>query len=434
MTISPRFIGHAGKLFAEGAALLVIASALATSSGQILESSFFNPSSSGISSVITSATATGGKGEGRKAKHVTQAEGLVTKYDQSKASPGYLLYPTAGTAEILLTKLDGTVVNKWNLDAERARLLPNGNLLIIHGGKWGKDIAPWKDLRDRIREYDWNGNLVWEYKASEIVHHDVRRLPNGNTLSLRRELVPANLKAKLNDDDLKLQELRSDTIIEVNPGGQLVWEWKTQDHLDLNSCGRRPCRFQDGADGEKENANEPHDWTHVNTAFALPENKWFDAGDTRFRPGNVLFLPRNWWTVLLVDKPSGEVVWNYGGDYRGGLSGGHEVTMIEKGLPGEGNILVLDNGSAHHHGESIVLEVNPTTSKVVWKYEAGKKFFTGTRGLIQRLPNGNTFIAEDNTGRSFEVTPAGEIVWEYVTNTLSSRAQRYPLEFLQQLH
>jgi hypothetical protein len=424
MAVSPRHIGYVGKLATEAAVLLVVASALATSANKILNVKWRATKTLAVS---------GGNEAASSGKGSKQAVGTVLKYDKQRAYPGFLLYPTAGTAEILLTKLDGTVVNKWNLDAERARLLPSGNLLVIHGGKWGKDFEPWKSLRDRIREYDWNGNLVWEYKASEIVHHDVRRLSNGNTLGLRREIVPASLKAKLADDEMKLQELRSDTIIEVSPEGQIVWEWKTQDHLDLNSCGRRPCRFVEAGDNEKPNADELRDWTHVNTAFALPENKWFDAGDTRFRPGNVLFLPRNWWTVFLVDKPSGQVVWNYGGDYRGGLSGGHEVNMIEKGLPGEGNILVLDNGSAHHHGESIVLEINPTTNKIEWKYEAGKQFFTGTRGLIQRLPNGNTFIAEDNTGRSFEVTKAGEIVWEYRTNTLSSRAQRYPEGFAPQL-
>jgi hypothetical protein len=30
------------------------------------------------------------------------------------------------------------------------------------------------------------------------------------------------------------------------------------------------------------------------------------------------------------------------------------------------------------------------------------------------LPNGNTLINEGQFGRFFEVTPAGEVVWEYV--------------------
>jgi hypothetical protein len=62
----------------------------------------------------------------------------------------------------------------------------------------------------------------------------------------------------------------------------------------------------------------------------------------------------------------------------------------------------------------------------------------------QRLPNGNTLIDEGADGRIFEVTPAKEIVWEYVspffgpedgsasTNRIY-RAQRVPYEWVPQL-
>jgi hypothetical protein len=35
-------------------------------------------------------------------------------------------------------------------------------------------------------------------------------------------------------------------------------------------------------------------------------------------------------------------------------------------------------------------------------------------GAAERLPNGNTHITESATGRLFEVTPGGDVVWEYV--------------------
>ena len=41
-------------------------------------------------------------------------------------------------------------------------------------------------------------------------------------------------------------------------------------------------------------------------------------------------------------------------------------------------------------------------------------FYTPFMGNAQRLPNGNTHVTESSTGRLFEVTPAGEVVWEYV--------------------
>ncbi|RMG39810.1 MAG: thioredoxin, partial [Candidatus Dadabacteria bacterium] len=171
------------------------------------------------------------------------------------------------------------------------------------------------------------------------------------------------------------------------------------------------------------------DWTHVNTLQLLPANQWYKRGDERFKPGNLLIQPRNWWTFIIIDRESGKAVWEYHGHYRGGISGGHDAHMIPEGLPGAGNILVFDNGTETHKGESIILEINPHTNEIVWKYEDGTHFFSKTRGAVQRLPNGNTFISEDLRGRCFEVTKEGKIVWEYISPVEINRARRYPLEY-----
>lgn len=42
-----------------------------------------------------------------------------------------------------------------------------------------------------------------------------------------------------------------------------------------------------------------------------------------------------------------------------------------------------------------------------------RTFFTPFEGSVQRLPNGNTLVDEAIWGRFFQVTPAGEVVWEY---------------------
>lgn len=40
-------------------------------------------------------------------------------------------------------------------------------------------------------------------------------------------------------------------------------------------------------------------------------------------------------------------------------------------------------------------------------------------GGAQRLENGNTLITESDNGRAFEVTRAGEIVWDYYNTDVS---------------
>jgi hypothetical protein len=59
--------------------------------------------------------------------------------------------------------------------------------------------------------------------------------------------------------------------------------------------------------------------------------------------------------------------------------------------------------------------------KLVWKAELR------AHHDFARLPHGNTFIAESNSGRTFEVTPEGEIVWEFLNPDVTKAGQRMAL-------
>jgi hypothetical protein len=63
-----------------------------------------------------------------------------------------------------------------------------------------------------------------------------------------------------------------------------------------------------------------------------------------------------------------------------------------------------------------VLEIDPHTSEIVWTYQERQQvdFFAPHLSNAQRLPNGNTLICEGTFGRLFEVTEAGDTVWEYL--------------------
>lgn len=141
--------------------------------------------------------------------------------------------------------------------------------------------------------------------------------------------------------------------------------------------------------------------------------------------------------------------------------------MIPRGLPGEGNILVYDNGGwggydvpnpgsptgvkAALRDYSRVLEIDPTTLEIVWQYtprEAGflepmdsNRFYSPFISGMQRLPNGNTLITEGSDGRVFEVTKDHEIVWEFISPywgkfvpmNMVYRAYRVPYEWVPQV-
>lgn len=357
-------------------------------------------------------------------EHILIDKNLIDK--NQGIEPGFTLIPQSGTDKVLLINSNKQVVHSWNLDAQRARLLPNGNLLVIHGSKIGMQREPWKSLGSVIREYTWDGKVAWEFHAPDKVHHDIHRLPNGNTLFLVRSEVPENVRIKMQDPVRRKANIKSDGILEVNSEGKIVWDWYFHDHFDPNQCGQVRCsnlpeKFAKGL--------KPVDWTHTNTASPIPDNKWYDAGDKRFKPGNVLVMARNWSTAFLIDRETKKVVWRYTGSYKGGLGGGHEVHMIPKGLPGAGNILIFDNGREHHSGMSFILEVNPQTKGLEWVYDVGHDFFSEAAGSIQRLPNGNTLISEDLTGRVFEVSKTGETLWSYKSPVRTCRGFRYPTHY-----
>jgi hypothetical protein len=269
----------------------------------------------------------------------------------------------------------------------------------------------------------------------------------GNTLILgHKNLINPNISDKM---------LLDDVIYEVTWDGDIVWEWVCSDHFDdmgfteqaKNILSRNPTMVvREGIVG---------DWMHINAMSTLGPNRLYDGGDTRFHPDNIIWCGRQTNIIAITDKESGNIVWQIGPDYDctpelrnlGWIIGQHHAHMIPKGLPGEGNILVFDNGGFAGYGApnpgsptghnnalreySRVIEFDPVSLEMVWLYtyfEAGHlnrmgrfNFFSPLISSAQRLPNGNTLITEGSNGRILEVTPGHELVWEYI-----SYRQEYP--------
>jgi hypothetical protein len=291
-------------------------------------------------------------------------------------SPGYNLVLYRRRIPLLLD-MTGQVVHAWPdvRAAGRARLGPDGSLLVI-------------SIEGDIREYDWDGELIWQYRLDDpqdFPHHDVDRLANGNRL-----------------------------VLEVDGEGATVWQWHANDHLGA-FFGR---------------AASAANLTHVNSIQELPPNRHWEAGDERFRPGNILLSARNLDTVAVVDRGTGEVVW----DFHQGLDYQHEAFMIPVGLEGAGNILVFNNRYHAADGErrSAILEIDPATAELAWQYEADN-FFSTTGGVQQPLTNGNLLIASSRGGRVFEVTRSGRVVWQWSPPYQPMRPVRYPYDFAPQL-
>ena len=351
----------------------------------------------------------------------------TTIYKPEKCSAGYNL--VSGTGVVKLINMNGEISHQWNIDPEnkkgfihRTRLLPNGHLMILFGSN---------KVPGHIAEFNWQGDETWSYTPEHSAHHDFWPTDRGTVFLICTCELPEEYNQKITDPKRKEKSIFGDELIEVSRDKKIVWSWFQHEHMDVNWCNPIPAN-QNWIGGE--NNNTITDWTHTNTIQELPQNKWFDAGDTRFKPGNILQSLRQLDTINIINKESGSVVWSYTGDYNGGLSGQHEPHMIEKGLPGAGNIIVFDNGASPnkdlaHCGCSYVLEINPSDNNLVWVYEDSHFFFARFTANCQRLPNGNTLILESLCRRLFEVTPEKEIVWEHIQTDPAQRIYRYPYDY-----
>ena len=413
----------------------------------------------------------------------------TTIYDPEKAWSGYTLMQCQGIGAVLVD-MNGNVKKVWkDVQGFPNKLLPGGYLMGSFGLRDPK--FGYQDQTDVV-EVDWDGKVVWKFDKKELVdddgdkrwiarqHHDYQREGNpvgyyvpgmeaktesGNTLILCHEDV---YNKKISE-----HRLLDDVFIEVDWEGNIVWEWHVSQHFNelgfseiaKNVLARNP--------NIHENGGGQSDWMHINSMSVLGPNKWYDAGDERFNPENIIWDAREANIMAIISKKTGKIVWKIGPDFTeskelriiGQIIGQHHCHMIPKGLPGEGNILLFDNGGWAGYGmpsrcsrdggkadlrdHSRVLEIDPTTLEVVWEFSgrtfggmmgivADSKFYSPLISSAQRLPNGNTLICEGCYMRMFEVTPDKEVVWEFIApfkgmREMVYRAYRYPYDYVPQL-
>ncbi|MDX5629541.1 MULTISPECIES: aryl-sulfate sulfotransferase [unclassified Brenneria] len=315
----------------------------------------------------------------------------LTALNADKAYPGYTLFTTlSGDGIVYLIDLSGQVVHQWKLPYSPyyAELLPNGNLYFngwtpIEPGDVRFDHWPLYKA-GVILEVDWDGNIVWEYHNPDH-HHDSRRAHNGNTYLLSIEQTPAEVASKIKGQ-IAQDNVWNDKIVELDANGEVVWEWHAWQHFDQLK------------DFPVHASEDPHHWPHANSLFEL-------------RDGNLLLSFRGISHVVVVDRQSGKIIWDLGHDV---VSQQHAPVELENG-----NFLIFDNGTQRLHDShtySRVIEVDRKTKDIVWEYQdtPAYNFYSAFISGAQRLPNGNTLITEGLNGRIFEVTPAREVVWEYV--------------------
>ena len=317
----------------------------------------------------------------------------LTAHDPAKACEGYVLFsPLNATNATILIDTDGNEVHRWNYDTppgNYAYLLPNGNLFLNAkmDHAFEKTMPPAFPLfkGGAMRELDWEGNVVWEH-VDPYHHHDGRRLPHGGALYLSFEFMEPEESAAVQGGGAPTPEMLADVVVEVDAEGKTLWEWRAKDHCDP------------AIDILPDTTNR-WEWTHLNAAFFLDDER-------------VLMSSRQLSELLIVEKSSGKIIERHG---PGPFYGQHDPHVLENG-----NLLLFDNGCYRPAGGSITysraIEYDMQARDVVWEYRDSPffNFYSPMVSGVDPLPNGNVLITEGSSGRIFQVTREGEVVWEFI--------------------
>ena len=259
-------------------------------------------------------------------------------------------------------------------------------------------------------------------------------------------------------------------------GARIEWEWHMWDHTVQNHNPEAE-NFGDPADhpelidlnGDRAPPElSADDRRRVEALGFVPEDMELDGVQSDFMHTNavgynavldqiVVSVPRfnEIWVIdhsTTTEEAAGDTGgrWGRGGDllYRWGnpavygrgetgerrLGYQHDARWIPVGIPGAGHLTLFNNNVDDPDAGtySAVLELVPPTDhsghyvvpdagsfgpeEPLWKYMAPNRadFFSRRISGAHRLASGHTFITSGMSGRFFEVSPEGEIVWEYL--------------------
>jgi len=107
--------------------------------------------------------------------------------------------------------------------------------------------------------------------------------------------------------------LEDDRLIEISSSGDIGWEWVASDHIDELGFAADARQAIKSA-GSFNAARGSFDWLHINSATFVGPNRWFDQGDRRFAPNNVIISSREASLLAIVGR-DGSIVWRLGPDF-----------------------------------------------------------------------------------------------------------------------
>jgi hypothetical protein len=320
-----------------------------------------------------------------------------------------------GDNEMRLMRLDGSIVNRWpvrlfkifpnrdhieerfrpqsewNVHTHGALALPDGSIVFTFEGFGTVKL-------DRC------GAVLWT--LPRMTHHSLESSQDGGFW------IPAGKLVKENSPfPLLKPPYNQDLILKVSADGKVVDEISILDVMFKNGLG--PFLFSNGLPGVQLATTEGFagvDPTHLNDVEELTSE--MASSFPQFRSGDLLLSLRNLNMIMVIDPVTKKVKWHQTGPW---------LKQHDPDFQPTGRISVYNNNDDGTEtgsilGGSQIMEINPATGETSLRYGGipEQQWYSFRRGKHQYLSNGNVLIADSESGRVIEVTPSGEIVWEYV--------------------
>jgi arylsulfate sulfotransferase len=289
------------------------------------------------------------------------------------------------------------------------RKMDNGNLLMSSS----ENMVSYHTIG--FMEVTMMGNTVRKYDVPNRLHHDVRKMPNGNFLA-----VSNSNRYEGDGDDGKTEE---GVVVEIDANsGEVVREWDFNQILDT--------------DRHRPPGGNPDDLLHINAAY-------YDETDD-----SIVISSKHQSTVAKVDYQSGKIIWLLAHPYGWGEqwqqyvlqpvnADGSEVDLTATDfysyfqhapmrLP-NGNILLYDNGNyrnfyngpvAPNYSRAVEYKINKSdmTVQQVWEFTYDKQLFTAATGDVDLLENGHRLVGfmwgGNRTPKIVELNNNDEIVFD----------------------
>jgi hypothetical protein len=336
--------------------------------------------------------------------------------------------------------------------------MPNGNILMVVGHRKTKDEAIAAGRRpesanqgvesDCIIEIKPTGptigEIVWEWHAwDHLVQEFDKTKNNFDKISAHPELIDINYGQSLFAKGPQKIDGKKDGKDKKDPKD--AKDKKDGKDKDDTIAKLQALGYLGAPNAKGGPINLSADWTHVNS---VAYNAELDQ---------IMISVHSFSEFWIIDHSTttkeaaghtggkygkgGDLIYRWGNPqaYRNGSNADqrlfkqHNAHWIPKGLPGEGHILVFNNGQGRPDGQyssvdELVLPMNKDgsyerkaglaygPSKAEWSYTAPNKsdFNANFISGAHRLANGNTLICSGPDGTVFEVTKEKEVVWKFV--------------------